>query len=42
MLADRERYGQASYIYDHVMSVQMDQRYSKEDMAYLGKILTGL
>lgn len=42
MLADRERYGQASYIYDHVMSVQMDQRYSKEDMAYLGKELAKL
>ncbi len=42
MLTNRECYPKASYIYDHVMSVQMDQRYSKEDMQYLAKELTSL
>ncbi len=32
----------ATWIYDSVMSVQIDQRYSKEDMEYLGKILSQL
>ncbi len=42
MLTNKEQYPHASYIYDHVVSVQIDQRYSREDMEYLGTILTGL
>ncbi len=37
-----EQYPHATWIYDHVMSVQIDQRYAKEDMEYLGKMLSQL
>ena len=42
MLTNKEQFPHASWIYDHVMSIQIDQRYSKEDMEYLGKALAGL
>ncbi|NLE14305.1 MAG: hypothetical protein GX626_00365 [Spirochaetales bacterium] len=42
MLTNKEQYQHASYIYDHVASVQIDQRYSREDMEYLGKELSSL
>nr|WP_319473102.1 hypothetical protein [uncultured Sphaerochaeta sp.] len=39
-LINSERFPHASWIYDHVMSVQIDQRYTAEDMEYLGSILS--
>lgn len=42
MLNNKEHFPQTLWIYDHVLSIQLDQRYSKEDMEYLGKMLAEL
>ena len=34
-------YPGASFIYDHVCSIQIDQRYGKWEMEYLASVLTG-
>ena len=34
------RYPGAAYIYDHVCSVQIDQRYGKKEMDYLASVLS--
>ena len=36
-----EAFPGASYIYDHVVSIQIDQRYSVDDMRYLASVLNG-
>ena len=36
-----EAFPGASYIYDHVVSIQIDQRYSVDDMRYLSSVLNG-
>lgn len=36
-----EKFPGASYIYDHVVSVQIDQRYGSDDMKYLASVLNG-
>ena len=41
-LQDLEAFPHALYIYGHILSVQIDQRYGKEDMEYLGKCLSQL
>lgn len=42
MLENRHSYPEASYIYDHIGSVQIDQRYTSEDMEYLAKALSAI
>jgi hypothetical protein len=42
MLEDPQAFPHALFIYDHICSVQIDQRYGKEDMEYLGKSLSSL
>ena len=42
MLPHPDQYPQASWIYDHVFSIQIDQRYTPLDMEYLGKALARL
>ena len=37
-----ERFPQAEWVYGHIVSVQMDQRYSEQDMQYLGSCLSKL
>ncbi|PKL13619.1 MAG: hypothetical protein CVV52_05220 [Spirochaetae bacterium HGW-Spirochaetae-8] len=42
MLPQPQLYPQASWIYNHVFSIQIDQRYTAMDMEYLGKALARL
>jgi dTDP-4-amino-4,6-dideoxygalactose transaminase len=42
MLPQPQLYPQASWIYNHVFSIQIDQRYTPLDMEYLGKALARL
>ncbi len=42
MLRHPEQMPHAAWIYDHIASVQIDQRYGKHDMEYLGKSLSSL
>jgi len=42
MLPQPQLYPQASWIYHHVFSIQIDQRYTTLDMEYLGKALARL
>lgn len=37
-----EKYPGAAYIYDHVLSIQVDQRYGEEEMVYLANVLNEL
>ena len=37
-----EAFPHSLYIYDHILSVQIDQRYGKDDMEYLGQSLSQL
>ena len=39
MIDDISRYKGASYIYDHICSIQLDQRYGKKEMEYLANSL---
>ncbi len=39
MLDDISRYPGAKYILQHIMSIQLDQRYKKEDMQFLASVL---
>lgn len=42
MLKDPSTMAHAEWIYDHIASVQIDQRYNEEDMEFLGEALTSL
>ncbi len=42
MLIHPEQMPHSAWIYDHIASVQIDQRYGKEDMEYLGRSLSNL
>lgn len=42
MLKNPKKMPQAAWIYDHIVSVQIDQRYDKKAMEYLGKSLSSL
>lgn len=42
MLTDPDTMVHASWIYDHIVSVQIDQRYDKRDMEFLAKALSSL
>lgn len=37
-----EMFPQAKWIYEHIVSVQIDQRYTQQDMQYLGSCLSKL
>lgn len=39
MLEHPEKYPGASYIYSHVLSIQLDQRYGRKEMKYLATVL---
>jgi hypothetical protein len=41
-LKNPEEFPHALYIYDHIVSVQIDQRYGRMEMEYLGKCLSQL
>jgi dTDP-4-amino-4,6-dideoxygalactose transaminase len=42
MLEPSDQYSESLWIYEHILSVQIDQRYSCEDMQYLGNVLSSL
>lgn len=41
MIDDINRYPGAKWIGEHILSIQLDQRYSRDDMAYLADVLNG-
>ncbi|NCC63493.1 MAG: hypothetical protein EOM15_02400 [Spirochaetia bacterium] len=40
MFTPSDQCSESSWIYEHILCVQIDQRYSYEDMQYLGKVLS--